>query len=324
MGDNQELYSHLDWNDLAIFLAVAKEGSMSRASQSLGKTQVTIRNRVSYLEDRLQSKLFIRGATGMILTDVGRSILNRAEAMNVQAQEIGELAQGKKRDAQAQVSLEIPDGLGVFWLASRLPGFQDANPDFKLTLNATAQNKPPATSAPDITVQFKEQSDKDYMASRLGKVHYVPMTTQAYIDKHGCPKSVFEMLDHRILNLDTYGMQKENWSRKNSAVHDLSTAKFNTNCSPLLVEAFMSGLGVAMLPTYGLLRNDNCIMLDFGLVVSIDFWLVYHKDSLSFDRISKTLEWCRESMAPETYPCFRDDFVHPGTYSDVQVIKPAV
>lgn len=323
MGDNQELYSHLDWNDLAIFLAVAKQGSMSRASQTLGKTQVTIRNRVSYLEDRLQSKLFIRNATGMILTDVGQAILNRAEAMNVQAQEIGELAQGKKRDAQAQVSLETPDGLGVFWLASRLPEFQDAHPEFKLTCNVTPHNKPSTAREPDIAIQFKEQRPKDYIASRLGKVHYVPMTTQAYINKHGCPKSVFEMLDHRILNLDTYGMQKENWSRKNSAVHDLSQAKFNTNCSPLLVEALLGGLGIAMLPTYGLLRNDACIMLDFGLVVSIDFWLVYHKDAAAFDRISTTIDWCRTTMAPETYPCFRDDFVHPETYSAVKVIKSA-
>jgi len=162
---------------------------------------------------------------------------------------------------------------------------------------------------------------QDHIVTRLGKVHYVPLTTQNYIDRHGCPTNMLEMLDHRILNHDGYGQQKQTWSKQNSAYHDLSQASFSTNCSPLLVEAVRAGLGISMLPTWGTINVPGFIMIDLGMKISLDFWLIHHKDAAAFGRISRTLEWCRDVLSPEKYPCFRDDFVQPDKFADVKIIR---
>lgn len=76
-----------------------------------------------------------------------------------------------------------------------------------------------------------------------------------------------------------------------------------------------------MLPTWGAINVPGLIMIDLGMKISLDFWLIHHKDAAAFGRINRTLEWCRDIFSPEKHSCFRDDFVHPDTFSDIKIIR---
>jgi len=88
----------LELRVLRYFLTVAREGSISRAAHVLHLTQPTLSRQLMELEERLGTKLFIRGNRKMTLTDEGLLLRKRA-------QEIIDLVQ--KTEGELQTSDEI-------------------------------------------------------------------------------------------------------------------------------------------------------------------------------------------------------------------------
>ncbi len=68
----------LDSRQLECFVAVAEELNVSRAAARLHMTQPPLTRRIARLENELGAKLFVRTNTGMVLTDMGTTLLPRA------------------------------------------------------------------------------------------------------------------------------------------------------------------------------------------------------------------------------------------------------
>lgn len=79
----------MEFSSLRIFLAVAREGSVSKAARRLNYVQPNVTARIRKLEEELEVKLFHRKPRGMSLTQAGRVLLDyaqRAERLMDQAQ----------------------------------------------------------------------------------------------------------------------------------------------------------------------------------------------------------------------------------------------
>lgn len=61
----------MDLNQLHAFIAVAREGHMTRAAHQLHLTQPAVSAQISKLEDEVGHRLFDRTPTGMVLTEAG-------------------------------------------------------------------------------------------------------------------------------------------------------------------------------------------------------------------------------------------------------------
>ncbi|MDE2595054.1 MAG: LysR family transcriptional regulator, partial [Burkholderiales bacterium] len=66
-----------DWNDLQYFLAVAREGGLSKAGLALGTSASTVSRHITALEHSLRVRLFVRLSTGYLLTDAGSELFER-------------------------------------------------------------------------------------------------------------------------------------------------------------------------------------------------------------------------------------------------------
>lgn len=64
---------------LKYFLAVAREGNITRAAEILHITQPTLSRQLMQLEDELGTALFIRGKRKVLLTETGMLLKRRAE-----------------------------------------------------------------------------------------------------------------------------------------------------------------------------------------------------------------------------------------------------
>jgi len=73
-----------DWDDLRLFLAVAREGGLAAAAESTGKSPPTLGRRMIELERRLGRDLFRRLARGYEITDSGAALLKTAEVVEGQ------------------------------------------------------------------------------------------------------------------------------------------------------------------------------------------------------------------------------------------------
>ena len=75
----------MDWSDLRVLLAVAREGSLGAAARALGQTQPTMGRRLKALEQQIGHVLFQRTQHGFIPTDEGQTLLAHAERMEIEA-----------------------------------------------------------------------------------------------------------------------------------------------------------------------------------------------------------------------------------------------
>ena len=71
----------MDFGELQMFLAVAREGSFSRAAEKLYRTQPAISLAIRKLEDSLGQSLFVRGARPIRLTDAGKLLKEYSERL---------------------------------------------------------------------------------------------------------------------------------------------------------------------------------------------------------------------------------------------------
>ena len=84
-----EKRTEVDWQDLRIFLALGRHGSLSAAARALGVNHATIARRLHSLEDSLGEKLVERRPEGFALTLAGTHTLAVAGDMDSASHTLG-------------------------------------------------------------------------------------------------------------------------------------------------------------------------------------------------------------------------------------------
>lgn len=74
----------MDWDDVRVFLAVARTGQILAASKRLGINHATLSRRVTALEETLKTRLLVRRPNGCELTAEGEIFLSAAERMETE------------------------------------------------------------------------------------------------------------------------------------------------------------------------------------------------------------------------------------------------
>ncbi len=73
----------IDWNDLRLFLDVARLGGLSAATQTTKLSAATLGRRITALEKQVGEPLFHRAQSGYTLTRAGDELLRRAEEVEL-------------------------------------------------------------------------------------------------------------------------------------------------------------------------------------------------------------------------------------------------
>ena len=117
----------MDWDDLRVFLAVARCESLSGAGRSLRIDPATVGRRIARLEDSLGAQLFVKTPQGYSLAEAGTGLLphaESAEAVILRARDSAPAPQG----LSGQIRLGAPDGCANYLLPQVIAKICDDNP----------------------------------------------------------------------------------------------------------------------------------------------------------------------------------------------------
>lgn len=120
------------WDDLRIFLAIARKKRLREAARHLDLDPATVGRRVAGLEHALGSRLFERGPRGYTLTEAGRGLIPFAQTMESQASEAVEQAGGDPERLSGVVRLGAPDGVSHYLLIDACDMLSRENPDLRV------------------------------------------------------------------------------------------------------------------------------------------------------------------------------------------------
>jgi molybdate transport repressor ModE-like protein len=160
----------LDWEDVRVFIALARHGSLSAASRALSVNHATVSRRIASLEEALGAKLVERRPNGYVLTPTGTRALSSAYDMETAAAVLGR--GGDDDTPKGLVRVNAPPSLTHSFLVAHLARLAGANPG--LDIEAAADLRPASLERheTDIALRFGHPEDGDFIARKLLTLQY--------------------------------------------------------------------------------------------------------------------------------------------------------
>ncbi len=125
-----------DWDDLRVFLAVARGESLSAAGRVLKLDAATVGRRVARLEHALGARLFTRSPQGYQLTDEGGRLLTHAQAVEAEMARARDTLTGPGQGIQGQIRIGAPDGCANYLLPQVVAAICADNPGLEVQIVA--------------------------------------------------------------------------------------------------------------------------------------------------------------------------------------------
>jgi DNA-binding transcriptional LysR family regulator len=280
----------MDWDKIRIFHAAAAAGSFTHAGESLGLSQSAVSRQVSALEQDLKLPLFHRHARGLILTEQGELLYRTASELVLKLEHTRSRLSDSKEKPNGELKITANVGLGKHWLTPRLGEFLDNYPDIKIQLILTDDELDLAMREADVALRLAQPTQGDLIQRRLFTVHFHAFASVEYIRKHGAPKNVEELDQHRLLafggGLPPY-LVDLNWHLKvGRDVKEPREPRMIINNLPALLSAVESGLGIGVFPDYLVdASKDLTQILTSETMPELDCYLVYAEELKGVARV---------------------------------------
>ncbi|CAM3486215.1 LysR family transcriptional regulator [Bordetella sputigena] len=233
--------TEVDWQDVRVFLALARHGSLSGAARALSVNHATIARRIQSLEATLGEKLVERRPEGYILTPAGTRTLAAAGDMEAAVLTLG---RGGEGDAiKGLVRVNAPPALSLGFLVARLATLPVLHPGLDIDLATDLRAVSLERRETDIAIRLGRPVDGDFVARQLSTMAYGLYGTAAVCERvEAGADPVFVGFDE--VNAD---IPEAVWLAR---THPSARVAFKTNNHVAQAAAARAGAGLAVLPHY--------------------------------------------------------------------------
>ncbi len=153
--------THIPWDDLQLFLAVAEAGSLSAAAKRLRVTQPTVSRRIAELEARVGEPLFVRSVDGAALTAFGERLLEPARRMAEWAAEADRAIERGDTQPRGVVRITAPPGVAWELLAPFAASIRGKLPEVHLEVVSSVQYLDLSRREADLALRLAAPTQRD-------------------------------------------------------------------------------------------------------------------------------------------------------------------
>ena len=280
-----------NWDDLRVFLAVARAGSLSGAARSLGVNHSTVFRRIAGFEEMLGVRLFERLPNGYALTPVGEETLSIVERIEGDVAMLDRTVTGQDLRLSGTVRITATDML-VFWL---LPGhlrrFRAAYPGIEVEIVVGNEALNLSRRETDIALRIGNTPPETLVGRRVGRLEFAVYGAPDYL----AARPGDDLTRHDWIGLDSAHAPlirrfEQFLPGVRPAVRSNSVA-----CTVRLAKA---GLGLAVLPcAIADLKPDLIRFAEVPETFTLDLWLLTHEDLRHTARIRAVLDFLTPALA---------------------------
>lgn len=188
----------MDWDDLRIFLAVAREESLSAAGRALRIDPATVGRRIARLEDAMGARLFAKGPQGYALSDEGARLLTHAERAETVMEGAAEALTGPE-GLTGQIRIGAPDGCANYLLPQVLARICDANPGLEVQIVALPRVFNLSKREADMAVGVSRPEAGRLTVQKLTDYRLHLAASRSYLAVHPPIRSVADLRGHRFV-----------------------------------------------------------------------------------------------------------------------------
>ncbi|MBP2447346.1 LysR family transcriptional regulator [Rhizobium leguminosarum] len=288
----------MNWDDVRIFLAVARTGQILAASKRLGLNHATLSRRLTSLEEALKTRLFIRRTNGCELTAEGEVFLASAERMETEML----AAQAKLGHTDTAIAGTVrvgaPDGFGVSFLAPRMGRLIERHPALKIQLVPVPRSFSLSQREADIAITLERPEQGRLVSSKLTDYMLGLYASRDYLACRGTPCDIEALKAHPRIgyvedliftaSLNFSGEVMRSWD----AGFEISTAIGQT-------EAVRSGAGIGILHDYIARQYLELERILPDVSIRRAYWTTYHETARDLVRVRSVVDFLQELVGAE-------------------------
>lgn len=286
----------MNWDDIRVFLAIARTGQILAAGKRLGLNHATVARRLTSLEDSLGARLFDRSTSGCLLTDAGSRFFERAERMEAEAL-AAEADLGKDTpDVSGTVRIGAPDGFGVAYLAPRLGLLTRQHPGLTVQLVPVSRSFSLSRREADIAVTIDRPDTGRLIAGKLVDYALGLYASRSYLADHGMPVSPSDLGAHDLIGHveDLLYSASLNYG---SEIYKGWSARFEIASALGQTEAVRAGAGIGILHDFIARADDTLAPVLPELKLKRAYWMVTHESSGPLRHVAAVQTFLRDQVA---------------------------
>ena len=288
----------IDWDDLRVFLAVARAESLSGAGRALRLDPATVGRRIARLEERLGAALFLKSPQGYGLTGQGQGLLVHAERAEQAVTAAREEVRGEAEGLSGQVRIGAPDGCATYVLPQVCAAIAAANPGLEIQIVALPRVFNLSKREADMAIAVSRpatgrlllQKITDYRLHLAAHADYLaaapPLRTLADLRQHRIVGYIPDMIFDRELDY---------MAETGAEGVDLAS-----NSVPVQFNLLRHGAGVGIVHDFAL-PSDPAVRRVLPELFSLtrSFHLIRHADDRRVERMNRFAEALAEGVRRE-------------------------
>lgn len=287
-----------DWDDLRVFLAVARAESLSAAGRVLRLDPATVGRRVARLEEAMAARLFARSAQGYALTEEGQRLLAHAIRAEQAVAAAGEEVRGDPGRLSGQVRIGAPDGVANFLLPQVTARICDENPGLEVQIIALPRVFNLSKREADMAITVSRPAAGRLSVQRLADYHLHLAASRDYLARHPPIRTLADLKGHRMIGyIPDLIFDKELDYLAETGVELVTLA---SNSVSVQFNWLRAGAGVAIVHDFSLPAAPDLVrVLPGALSLSRSFYLIRHDDDRRVERLNRFAELLAQGVRRE-------------------------
>lgn len=272
------------WDDLRVFLAVARQGNLAGAGRVLGLDPATVSRRIARLEQGLGAVLFLRSAQGYALTATAERMLPHAtEAEQAVARAADALA-GPVDRLSGTVRIGAPDGCANFLLPGVLAPILAAHPDLEVQIVALPRLFNLNRREADLAIGVSAPAAGRLRVQKIADYTLCLAAAPAYLDRAPPIRGLADLRAHRVIGyIPEMIFDKELDYLDRLGVSRLAAA---SNSAAVQMHLARAGAGLAVIHDFAA-TPDLRLVLPGQFRLRRAFFLIRHEDDLRRGRLAR-------------------------------------
>ncbi|MDQ8024224.1 MAG: LysR family transcriptional regulator [Moraxellaceae bacterium] len=185
---------------MQVFTRVVDANSFTAAADSLGLPRTTVTTTIQALEKRLNVRLLNRTTRRLSLTPDGASYYDRCVRILADLEDTEATFLDVNRGPRGRLRIDVPPTIGRQILVPYLCEFHTKYPDLELVIGMSDRPVDMVREAVDCVIRVGELQDSSMVARRIGTFQGVTCASPAYIARHGLPKTIEDLQQHKAVN----------------------------------------------------------------------------------------------------------------------------
>ena len=273
----------MDWDDLRVFLAVARAESLSAAGRVLRIDPATVGRRVARLEEAIGARLFVKGPTGYALTEGGLRLLGHAERAEMAMEGAAEALTGAE-GLTGQIRIGAPDGCANYLLPQVLARICDANPGLEVQIVALPRVFNLSKREADMAIAVSRPEAGRLTVQKLTDYRLHLAASRDYLGQH--PVRADDLAAHRFVGyIPDLIFDKE---LDYLASIGVAAVPLASNSVSVQLNWLRHGAGLGVVHDFALPAAPELVrVLPDQIALTRTFWLIRHADDGRVARLNR-------------------------------------